>query len=47
LTGHGADESAVKILVEEQEGKRLLGKPSKDWRIILKWLLEKMGWNVD
>jgi hypothetical protein len=38
---HGRDEKNVyRILVGEPEGKRLLGRPKLDGRIILKWMLK-------
>jgi hypothetical protein len=30
-----------KILVEEPEGKRPLGRPRRRWWVILKWILAK------
>jgi hypothetical protein len=34
--------SAHRILVGEPEGERPLGSPRRRWRIILKFILEKM-----
>jgi hypothetical protein len=36
---------AYRVLVEEPEGKRVLGRPRLDGRIILKWIFSK--WNGD
>jgi hypothetical protein len=37
---------AYKILVGKSEGKRPLGRTSVDGRIILKWILGKLGWRA-
>jgi hypothetical protein len=38
---HGRCERCYKTLVGKPEGKRPLGRPSIDGRIILEWILEK------
>jgi hypothetical protein len=40
-SAHGRDE--YKMLVGKPEGKRLLGRARRRWRIILKWILRKYG----
>jgi hypothetical protein len=39
----GETRKAYKILVGKPEGKRPLGRPRQDGRIILKWILGKWG----
>jgi hypothetical protein len=36
--------NAYRILVVKPEGKRPLGRPRRRWRIILRWILDRMGW---
>jgi hypothetical protein len=33
--------SAYRVLVGKHEGKRSLGRPTRRWRIILKWIFKK------
>jgi hypothetical protein len=42
----GEIKNAYKILVGKSEGKRPLGRPGKDGKIILKWILGKQGGNL-
>jgi hypothetical protein len=43
---HWLDEKCVKTFVVNPEGKRALGRPSVNGRIILKWILRKDGGSV-
>jgi hypothetical protein len=36
---YGRQEGAYRVVVGKTEGKRPLGKPSRRWRTILKWIL--------
>jgi len=37
-----------RVLVGKPEGKRLLGRPRRRWRIILRWIFGKWeGWRLD
>jgi hypothetical protein len=40
----GMKRNACRILVGKPEGKRPLGRPRRRWMIILKWILDGMGW---
>jgi hypothetical protein len=37
---HGRKRDAYRILVRTREGKRLLGRPMQNGKIILKWILK-------
>jgi hypothetical protein len=39
----GERRGAYRALVGKPEGKRPLGKPGVDGRIILKWIFERLG----
>jgi hypothetical protein len=36
--------NAYRILVGKLKGRRPLGRPRYRWGIILKWILDRMGW---
>jgi hypothetical protein len=40
----GKMRQAHKILSENLKGRDHLGDLSVNWRILLKWILEKLGW---
>jgi hypothetical protein len=37
--------NAYRILVRKPEGKRPLGRLRRRWVAILKWILERLGWD--
>jgi hypothetical protein len=37
----GGEETYIQVFARKPEGKRLLGRPRQDERIILKWILKK------
>jgi hypothetical protein len=41
---HGGDETCVKILFGQPEGKRLLGRPRLRWAGNIKMNLQERGW---
>jgi hypothetical protein len=43
----GGKEMCIRILVGIPEGRRPLGRPSRRWGIILKWILKKWDGDVD
>jgi hypothetical protein len=43
----GDRRGAYRVLVEKPEGKRPLGKPRHNRRIILKWILKKWDGGMD
>jgi len=50
LVGHvariGEMRNSYSILVRKSEAKRHSGELAVDWRIILEWILGKIGWEV-
>ena len=38
----GLEEGAYRVLVGKPEGRRPLGRPGIDWRIILRWIFGKL-----
>jgi hypothetical protein len=40
---HGRDEKCIQGLVRKPEGKRQFGRPKLDGKIILEWIMEKLG----
>jgi hypothetical protein len=40
----GARRNACRVLVGKPKGKRELGRSRCRWGIILKWILDRMGW---
>ena len=40
----GERKGACRVLVRKPEGKRPLGNPATDWRIILKLISKKWNW---
>jgi hypothetical protein len=39
----GERRGAYRALVGKPEGRRPLGRPRRRWRIILKWIFERLG----
>jgi hypothetical protein len=42
----GEDRGVHSVLVGKPEGKRSLGRPRLDGRIILRWIFRKLEWVV-
>jgi hypothetical protein len=42
----GEEKGVHKLLVGKPEGKRPLGDPDLDGRIILRWIFRKLEWGV-
>jgi hypothetical protein len=43
---HGIGEKVYKVLVENPEGKRPLGRPGRRWEDVIRKDLRKIGWGV-
>jgi hypothetical protein len=41
---NGEKRNAYRILVRKPEGKRLLGRPRRNWLVIIKMVLREIGW---
>jgi hypothetical protein len=41
----GEKRNTYRILVGKLERKRPLGRPRRRWGTILKWILDRMGWD--
>ena len=44
MASMGEGRGVYRVLVGKPEGKRAVGRPGIDWRIILRWIFRK--WNV-
>jgi hypothetical protein len=42
----GEKRNACKILVGKPEGKKPLGRPRRRWEVILRWILDRMGYGL-